>query len=77
MKRQLPGLPRAPMGPFGVIPQPFRMVSHFERMAFSNGKPSQMEGHSEWKAIPNGKLMESYTTALRYPKDQEFNAMLA
>ena len=29
------------MGPFGVIPKPFRMES-----------PFRMEGHFDWKAIP-------------------------
>ena len=51
------------MGPFGVIPKPFRMVSYSE--AISNGKLSQSQsdwkGHSEWMALPNRKLFHVVT----------------
>ena len=47
-----------PMGPLGVIPKPFRMVSYSE--AIPNGKlfrsQSEWKGRSEWMALPNGKL---------------------
>jgi hypothetical protein len=74
------------MGPLGVIPQPFRMASrsdgrrfrigsHFEWMAISNGRPTRMEGggigllgplgvfqsYTEWKAIPKVKLFRSHS----------------
>ena len=36
------------MGPFGVIPKPFRMESYSE--AIPNGKPFLMERYFEWVA---------------------------
>ena len=52
-----------PVGPFGVIPKPFRMVSYSE--AISNGKLSRSQsdwkGHSEWMALPNRKLFHVVT----------------
>ena len=52
-----------PMGPFRVIPKPFRMVSYSE--AISNGKLSRSQsdwkGHSEWMALPNRKLFHVVT----------------
>ena len=51
------------MGPFGVIPKPFRMVSYSE--AISNGKlswsQSDWKGHSEWMALPSRKLFHVVT----------------
>ena len=51
------------MGPFGVIPKPFRMVSYSE--ANPNGKlyrsQSEWKGRSERMALPNGKLRHVFT----------------
>ena len=55
-----------PVGPFGVIPKPFRMVSYSE--AISNGKlswsQSDWKGLSEWMALPNRKLFHVVTYSM-------------
>ena len=55
-----------PVGPFGVIPKPFRMVSYSE--AISNGtlsrSQSDWKGHSEWMALPNRKLFHVVTNSM-------------
>ena len=34
-----------PRGAFGVIPKPFRMESHFEWKAITNGRPFRNQSH--------------------------------